>query len=318
MPRPFFDSTAEQVVQVVDAIHFKRKADDSFLEKFCDLSAEQIRNATGLAEDLGLINRPGAEWEPSSILASFFSSSIEAQKAAALRIVLEKYTPFLVYRERLEATNSADAAAQEVKTFLDLDADRVQIKDTLISLGTYTGAISVQGAGRYSSSTEPLANQLKELASACADEVAAESRIRDQIGGRNNLLDRQEVLVTLSQALLKAERGQASDAVKDAAIALESFLARLANKMGVNLAGADAIIQKMERFRAGNKLPKKIIEASKYLGQIRNAVDHGVDVDPDIQAVWHIQYWSGLLYVYVTCQIIAACLERDAGSDFII
>jgi hypothetical protein len=126
------------------------------------------------------------------------------------------------------------------------------------------------------------------------------------------------VIVPLSQALLKAKREQSSDAVKDAAVAFESFLARLASKMGVSLSGADGIIQKLDKFRTGNHLPKKIVEAGRYLGQIRNAADHGVDIDPDIQAVWRIQYWSGLLYVYITCQMIAACLERDARGDFII
>lgn len=98
MPHPFFHSTAEQVVQVVDAVSFRSKADNAFLEKFCDLSPEQVENAAGLAEDLGLIKKSGNGWEPSNILASFFSSSIEVQKAAALRIVLEKYLPFRFIR----------------------------------------------------------------------------------------------------------------------------------------------------------------------------------------------------------------------------
>jgi len=318
MPRAFCHSTAEQVVQIVDAVYVKGKADIAFLEKFCDLSNEQVTNAVGLAVDLGLIGQSGNEWAAANILTSFFSTPIEAQKAAVLRIVLETYQPFLIFRERLKATNSADSAAQQTKAVLELQAHREEIKDTLISLGTYTGAISIQGGGRYVSSLEPLTNQLGELASACADLVTAEARIRLQIGNRNGQVNREEVLVPLSRALLKAKNNYPSDAVTDAAIALESFLVRLADRMSVDLAGANGINQKLDKFRSGNHLPKKIVESGKYLGHIRNAADHGVDVDPEVGAVWHVQNWTGHLYVYVTCSFIAACLEREADGDFVI
>jgi hypothetical protein len=318
MPRAFFNSTAEQVVQVVDAVHIKRKADTGFIEKFCELTGDQVASALALAKDMGLIKESSGEWSAPNILAGFFGTAVEEQKAAALRIALEKYQPFIVFRERLSATSNADKAAQETKTILELDMHRTEIKDTLISLGTYTGAISIQGGGRYSSSDSPLANQLKDLASVCADVVAAEARIRIQIGERNNQADRQEVIIPLAQALLKAARGQASDAVKDSAVAYESFLAHLAGRMGVSLTGADSIIEKLERFRTGSHLPKKIVEAGKYLGQVRNAADHGVDVDPDVGAVWRIQDSTGLLYVYVTCSLVAACLEREVNGQFII
>jgi hypothetical protein len=318
VPRDFSHSTAEQVVQIVDAVHVKGSTDVAFLEKFCDLSSEQVTNAIGLAADLGLIRKSGNEWVAANILASFFSTPIEAQKAAALRIVLETYDPFLKFREQLSATNSADVAAQHTKTLLDLQAHREEIKDTLISLGTYTGAISSQGGGRYASSHEPLANELKELASACGDLVSAEASIRRQIGNRENQVHREEVLLPLSRALLKAKNKHPSDAVVEAANAFESFLARLAGRMGIDLTGANGINQKLDKFRPGNHLPKKIVESGKYLGHIRNAADHGVDVDPEVEAVWHIQDWSGIIYVYVTCSMIAACLEREVDGDFII
>lgn len=317
MPRRFYDSTAEQVVQIVDAVHTKGKADQAFLERFCDLPAELAAKAIGLAEDLELIKESSGDWIPAGILAGFFSSPLDSQKAAALRLVLEHYRPFLVFRERLNATTSADQAAQETKTLLDLDAHRGDIKDTLINLGTYTRAISTEGGGRYKSSVEPLVDRLQELGAACENQLAAEERIRIQVGHHERQVDRIEVIVPLSQALLKALQNRPSDSVKDAAIAFESFLSRLAGRMGVSLDGATGICTKMEKFRVGDKLPKKIVEAGKYLAQIRNAADHGVDVDPDVNAVWHIQDHSGLLYVYVVCQMIAACLEREAGGEFI-
>lgn len=318
MPRAFAHSTAEQVVQVVDAVHVNGKSTASFLEDFCDLSNEQVANALSLSEDLGLLIRTGTEWEAGNILVGFFSTPIDAQKAAVLRIILETYPPFVKFRERLNATNSVDAAAQQTKTLLALQAHREEIKDTLISLGTYTGALTSQGGGRYAISQAPLANELMKLASACEDLVSAEARIRLQLGKREALVDREEVIVPLSRALIKAKENHAADAVTEASIAFESFLVRLAQRMGIVLTGATGIIQKLDKFRPGNHLPKKFAEAGKYLGHLRNAADHGVDVDPEVGAVWHIQDISGLLYVYVSCAMIAACLEREANGDFII
>jgi hypothetical protein len=144
----------------------------------------------------------------------------------------------------------------------------------------------------------------------------AEQAIRQHIGLRADVVDRGEVLIPLANALLNASAGRPADAVADAARGVESFLARLASRQGVSLAGANGINQKLDRFRPGNQLPKKVVEAAKYLGHVRNAADHGVDVDPDVGHVWEIQQATGLQYVYVACSFISAALEREAGGPF--
>jgi hypothetical protein len=60
------------------------------------------------------------------------------------------------------------------------------------------------------------------------------------------------------------------------------------------------------------------VEAAKYLGQVRNAADHGVDVDPEVGAVWHIQRTTSVQYVFVACSFIASALERETGGQFLI
>ena len=318
MPRPFAHSTAELVVQAVDAVQANRKATMDLVEAFCALSRVQAESALTLAVDLGLLTSSGTEYESSNPLVRFIATPDESKKAALLRIVLESYQPFVVFRERLLSTNSADAAALQTKTILDLDAHREEIKDTLISLGTYSGALLSQGGGRYTAAPNGLGNPLTAVAAAAHDEASAERIIRSEIGPRADTVDRQEVIIPLASALLKANAGNAPGAVGDAARAVESFLARLANRLGVSLVGASGIGQKLDRFRPGNHLPKKTVEAAKYLGQVRNAADHGVDADPDVGAVWHIQRSTGVHYVLVACAFIAAALEREAGGQFLI
>jgi hypothetical protein len=318
MPRPFAHSTAELVIQTVDAVQANRTATVDFVEAFCALSRVQAENALKLAVDLGLLTSNGPEYSPSNPLVQFIATPDEATKTALLRIVLESYQPFVVFRERLLATNSADAAALHTKTILDLDAHREEIKDTLISLGTYGSALVSQGGGRYTVPPSDPGNPMLAVAAAAQDEASAERIIRNEIGARADVLDRQEVIIPLASALLKAKAGDATGAVGDAARAIESFLARLANRLGVSLVGTSGIGQKLDKFRPGNHLPKKTVEAAKYLGHVRNAADHGVDIDPEVGSVWYIQRSTGVQYVFVACAFIAAALEREAGGQFLI
>ena len=77
---------------------------------------------------------------------------------------------------------------------MELSAHREEIKDTLISLGTYTKAIQSEGGGRYKSNSTNLVNQLHEIAASCSDLSEAEACIRTEIGDYSDSVDRIEVI----------------------------------------------------------------------------------------------------------------------------
>lgn len=316
MPRAFSKSTAELVVQVVAAVQAGSSADSALVQAFCDLSPAQADDALALACDLGLLKQHGGTFKPATQLSRFLNTPDEARKAALLRIVLESFEPFVVFRQRLVATGSADQAAREVKALLELSAHREEVKDTLLSLGTYTGAIVGLGGGQYDMGTTDAADPIHAVAETVNDLATAEQLVRSRVGQRSDKLDRPDVVLPLAEALIKARAHDARGAVTDAARAVESFLAALAGRMGVSLVGASGINQKLDKFRTGNHLPKKTVETGKYLGHIRNAADHGVDVDPDVGAVWTIQRDTGQLYVLVACAFIGVCLEREDNAGF--
>jgi len=318
MPQPFSQSTAELTVQVAEAVCINQECSLGFVQEFCDLSGPQAQAALELATNIGLIKQDGDNFKPESPLIRFLCTPDESRKAAILRVLLESYAPFVTFRERLLSTASADTAAQQTKVMLDLDAHREEIKDTLISLGTYTKAIQSEGGGRYTSNNANLASQLHEIAENCEDLSDAEACIRTEIGDYSDNLDRGEVIQPLANALLKARNKQPTEAVAEAASAIESYLARLAGRNNVNLIGATGLNSRLDKFRAGNVLPKKIVEAGKYLGQIRNAADHGVDVDPDVGAVWKVLDSTGVQYIFVACSFIRACGARENNEDFYI
>jgi len=316
MPRIFYQSTAELLVQVAEAVCTHHECDLQFVQDFCDLSNAQASGALELTADIGLISKDGNKFKPDSPLIRFLCTPDESRKAAILRVLLESYEPFVKFRERLLATSSVDTAAQQTKVVLELSAHREEIKDTLISLGTYTKAIQSEGGGRYTSNNNNLTNQLHEIADSCGDLSDAVACIRTEIGDYSDSVDRVEVIQPLASALLKARNNLPTEAVAEAATAIESYLARLADRTGVNLAGATGLNSRLEKFRCNNVLPKKIVESGKYLGQVRNAADHGVDVDPDVGAVWEILESTGIQYIFVACSFIRACGARENDEIF--
>ena len=316
MPSDIFHVTAEQVIAAVEAAFVRGSADSAFIEQFCDLPPQQAVDSLSMAEQLGLLKENGGSYVPNNGLTRFAASTGEKQKAAVLRIVLEQYEPFVRFRERLRATQSADQAARHTKSLLGIGLHPDYVKETLISLGTYTNAIRAEGGGKYSQVDIEEPSYLLELVSACESDALAEAYVREKLTSAGEWVSRSEVIVPLARALQRAIHNQNDEAVTEAGNAVESFLVELATKMTVNLAGATGINSKLDKFKPGNKLPKKIAESGKFLGHIRNAADHGIDTD--IGSSWTIQSSTGLNYVQVAISFINACCEREKNGPCVI
>lgn len=235
-------------------------------------------------------------------------------KIAALRVALESYEPFVLFRTRLKSTDFPSEAARQTRAVLDLNEHRDIIKDTLISLGTYSHALDTEGGGLFVPADDAIENRLLALAQACGDVMAAEARIRVQMGdAAADRVARNEVFLPLANALLRAASGDARGAVLLSGNAVESYLEALAARLGtVNVAGAAGINAKLDRFSAVNALPRKLIAVGKYLGHVRNAADHGID--PDVNASWTIQESTGMEFVYVACSFISSVTARENGQ----
>jgi hypothetical protein len=119
-------------------------------------------------------------------------------------------------------------------------------------------------------------------------------------------------IVPLATALIKANNRDGEGAVQAAGNAVESHSTAMATRMGVNLAGANGIIEKLNKFANPRRLPRKLIQIGGYLGAVRNAADHGPDADIN-NLSWQIRVATGLEYVFVACSFIAATIgiERN-------
>jgi len=149
--RPFFQSTAEDVIASIEAVVVNGKPTTAaFVAQFADVPQDRAENALKLAVDLGFLSVDGGgEFSVSGPLSQMFIAPNATPKIAALRVALESYEPFVLFRTRLKATDFPSEAARQTKAVLDLTGHRDIIKDTLISLGTYSHALDTEG-GAYS------------------------------------------------------------------------------------------------------------------------------------------------------------------------
>jgi hypothetical protein len=108
----------------------------------------------------------------------------------------------------------------------------------------------------------------------------------------------------------------AANAIRQAGNAVESYLVELAQMEGVSLGGAAGLLSKIDRFAGTGWMPSKLQGIGRYLGQLRNAADHGMD--PDLGASWRIRPLSGIEYVSVSLSFISACEAKRRDNVFMV
>lgn len=225
-----------------------------------------------LAVDLGFLVKEDKanRYEPHSLLCRLLRTPHERERVAILRIVLESFEPFLVFREELEITKDPAEAARRTKTKLALDSHREDIKDTLLSLATYSGALKAGQGNSYERDTDGMQRLLQELSSGSGEESSSIHAIREELGEHAaNQVDHENVIIPLATALRHAfTEGLGREAVVHASNAIESFLTSYAESVGVDLQGASGVNAKVDRLKQQRKLPKKLQFVGKYIGPI--------------------------------------------------
>jgi hypothetical protein len=314
MPRPFFSATAEQVLYVVGAVVARQQdAEPAFIAQFCDLPEDRAEKALDLAVDLGFLQKRESKYSVGSPLCRFLRTPSAEQRAAVLRVMLESYEPFIIFRQGIDDWGSAQTAAQQTIALLDLAIHREDLKDTLINLATFSGALKAGSGGSYQRDDASINGVFDRLAQECTDLATTEYKIRSTLGAKvAAAVSHANVIAPLGAGLRYAIARQPREAVLNAGNAVDSFLDEYAAAVTVALGGATGINSKLEKLAAGGRLPKKLVFKGKYLGYIRNAADHGVDAD--VGAAWQITEQTGQHYVFVACSFVASVLALTDGA----
>jgi len=314
-----FPTTAENIIGATEAaLLASGPVTEDSVAQFLDVPSQSARNALRMALQLGLLSEPKAStYSPSHPLSSYLITASRPAKAAILRLALEQFPPYRTFKERLEVSVSAPEAANQARAIHAITAHREEVLNTLVGLGTYTNSLSSQGAGGYVVAEPLTADHLAPLASAIASREAAHLHVRKRLGATAaDRIDAKQVLEPLVTAFLLTARVEedARAPILHAGNAIESFLVQLAAQVGANLKGASGINSKADVLLKGGHITKKHASMLFYLGNVRNAAEHGTDVDPDVNRTWDISLSTSLEHVNVALSTIAAMVAHQAGQ----
>lgn len=204
---------------------------------------------------------------------------------------------------------------------LELGAHREEIKDTIISLGTYAHSLVSEGAGLYriAEDSEQNADYLLAIAEVASDRTAAELTVRRLLGDDVcNWLNVDEVLNPFYTAFLMLANSdnEPRSPILYAGNAVESFVVQLASHHGLSTSSSPGINAKVDTIKRAGYLNSKYSFILKYLGHVRNACDHGID--PEIGVTWEISPETSKEYVYVALTCIKHVVHSVLHGRFVI
>ena len=274
-------TTAEDIVSVVDAIIAKgTEATKEFIAEFTGIATDdQVSKALQMACELELIMYDSTRdcyHTPSFLSKKLVSAASDDQKAIFMRLVLEQYEPYNTFKTRYAFTKSIDIACRQTKTLHTMVSNERDIKNTLISIATYAKALKSEGANLYSFVDDLEDVNLIENALSMAN--ISENTLRSFWGeSLYTFVNTTNVFEQLVEAIQKTQTSyiDVRSVIVCAANAFESFLADFALRKNVSLVGKNGIIQKRDALSA--HISKKHRGMIEYIGQVRNAADHGSD-----------------------------------------
>ncbi|PHV69943.1 hypothetical protein CS063_13245 [Sporanaerobium hydrogeniformans] len=313
-------TTAEDIVGVVDAVLAKNEnCDILFIHEFADISEVQAKNALDMAIELNLItiDNNTMRYSSNSLLARLLVSARNNQhKATIMRFILEQYKPFITFKARYNFSQSIDLASKQVKHLYTMTSSYKDIKNTLTNIATYAKAMLSDGASQYIfnddsvSYIEILDVVLKSKAN---DDYALRTLLGEEV---YNFVDEEKVYAPLSDAFgkIQNELSDGKTIILYAGNAFESFLKQIADKHQISLTGKNGIIQKSSAL--SSVISKKHRGMIDYIGQVRNAADHGADVDEG-GGVWEISEETSRVFPTIIATIIKDIVLREKGNLYV-
>lgn len=312
-------TTADDVVAVIDAVNAQgNNATVEFVVLFTGIATTtQASKALDVACDMSMISFDATlnTYRISSPLGHLLSVAVkEDQRAALLRIILEQYEPFNTFKVRFAITQNIDVSCAQIKAIHSIAANERDIKNTIISLGTYAKILKRENATTYSFFTNKDSDHLQLIDELLEEKTKNEILLRQFMGeGIYDYADYNNVIRPLLDATSKAisEPVDTKAVILYAGNAFESFLDQYAITKQISLQGKTGIISKMSAF-SSTDISKKHRGQIEYIGQVRNAADHGADI-LEANMTWGITKETATVYPIIVSLAIKNIIQRDQG-----
>ncbi len=309
-------TTAEDIVAVVDAVCAKAgNANQSFIAQFTGIATDdQVKKAIHMAVELRLLKYDSSNdmYLVDMFLANkLVMAKTDEQKAAVMKIILEEYEPYKIFKVRYRYTNSIEMACRQIKILFNMNANERDIKNTIVSIATYAKALKSEGANLYSFTDEMDDMRLlgETYQGLFENVLALKNFYGDTLIAYLNETNVQTPLIEAMQKV-KATSIDTKAIIVYASNAFESFLNDYAMQKNISLQGKNGILQKRDALVS--VLSKKHRGMIDYIGQVRNAADHGADNDENGQ-MWSVSVETAIYYPILVATVIKNILLRDSG-----
>jgi hypothetical protein len=286
--------TAEQVAEVAEAVALAGDpASAEAIADHVDHPLAAVQRALSVAAQLGLVREDGGNYRPAAPFGYYFTEATDTRRVDVLRFALEAFPAYRFFKQRVAMHRDPLRAAREAKLRFGFDNHESEIRETLVSLGQFSGSLNYATDSGYtvavSGEAEAFLAAAEEIAT---DGAAVENFVRERLGDEVYafIQDEQDGVIThLRSTLRKVVAGEADrTAVVHIGNACENFLVKLAQEVSptVSLTGATGVISKGQRLKDQGVITEKHMGYVRLVGQLRNAADHGQDAD--INQEWQV------------------------------
>ena len=239
----------------------------------------------------------------------------DEHKAALMRIVLEQYEPFETFKVRYAITQNIEQACKQIKKLYSMSSGERDIKQTIISVATYAKVLKRTGTNTYVFSQETETDYLQYIEDAIELKISDEIMLRNYLGdGPHQFISHQNVIQPLIDSVTKSKSDplDTKAVVLYASSAFESFIDQYAQHKGVSLNGKNGIISKLTAFDSVS-ISKKHRGIIEYIGQVRNAAEHGSDANEN-NMTWSVSKETAIMYPLIVASAIKNILHRDLDN----
>lgn len=319
MSRDFAHATAEQVVNSIECtMLYSDGVSAATVASFLEIPEDVAKRALMAAKQIGAlaVDPSSGHFIVGNPFSRFFVFGDHKRKSVLFRLFLESYDIFLFFRDRLDATSSADTAAKNTKSRFGITAHYEEIKGALLDWATYSQALVSEGANQYKMDTTIRQHPIEALLPLASDSATIRTKVIEMLDDAFSACSDRDVIVPLVTGLGYALSGNSRESIMNSGNAVESFLVILGNEIGANLSGATGIYSKIEKISATKAVPKKLKDMAKFVGSMRNAADHGTD--SDIHASWEFFGRAGSEYSSCAISLIVSLHRWNKGTGFVL
>lgn len=312
-------TTADDIVAVIDAVNAKGgEASLGFIREFTGIATDsQAVNALEMAINMHMLvsDSVNSTYSILSPLARLLvTATQDDHKAALMRIILEQFEPFETFRTRFAITQNIDIACSQTRAIYSLAGNERDIKSTIISMATYAKVLKRESASTYTFFQGEKNDHLQYINDLLEEKMVDDLLLRNYFG---EIVYQSLNFTNIINPLLDAVSKSKSNPLDTRAVilyagnAFESFLNQYAQNRQISLQGRNGIISKLTAFQ-GNTISKKHRGIIEFIGQIRNAADHGAD-STENNMTWVISREIAIIYPMVVASAIKNILQRDNG-----